>query len=430
MERPLEQNRPFIIIGEVDRVGGRPVLELAAPHDLVLRRTLWPGLPPPAVPSHPGLLPIVLAGRLDSQPVWLEARPLGCTLKALGELSEEETFIVLDDLIAALRTLHDRSQSHGSVRPSRVLITTEGQAIFLGTGSHSGQVHDDIADLVRLGRALDSESLDLPETVPSSLEAIAERIRALRQHINVSEVRAALGKRANGRISTVPKDAPELGIAVVDGSAVQPVDEVGIDLGFGDNRYEPSSSWSGTASEVTGEATGELTASCFPGSGKTRSRAQTIARVLASPSFPIDPGRFTTHEGRRCTSISALLAEEAPDPLPIGEDRSITDNDEDEHKSWLPQAMADLAILDRPTASGVINTQKTPAYRPPLQFAPSPEFDDITETTQQGVSEIPESTDYEPTAPIPTWRPDLTPLEKYLLLIIFMMTLGFLIFDR
>ena len=421
MERPPEQSRPFVIIGEVGRMGGRPVLELAEPQDLVRRRTLWPGLPPPAVPSHPGLLPVVLAGRLEDLPVWLESRPLGHALEELLPLEGDESIAILRDLVSALRALHARGQSHGRVRDTRVLITTEGRAVFLGTGSHSGQVNEDIADLVRMGRSFGGERLKLPETVPNSLQPIADSLDALAENADLRATRKALGKRVTESLSPISDEAPNLHIAVVDGSTVQPVDEIGMDLGFGDSRYDTSSSWSGTASEVTGEATGDLTSP--HGLTETPSRAQAIAKVLASPPFPIDPARFASREGQPCKGVIALLASETPDPLPIGEERSANTKDAEESESWLPQAMADLAGLDRPTVSGGQDDERAPPLTQNFLFAPTPEFDDITESAQ----EEPEITPDAP-APVRDWYPDLTTLERNLLLVILTMTLAYLLF--
>jgi hypothetical protein len=274
-----------------------------------------------------------------------------------------------------------------------------------------------------MGRAFGGKRLQLPETAPSSLAPIADTLNALAESADLNATRQALGKRTADLISPIPSEAPNLRITVVDGSAVQPVDEVGMDLGFGDSRYDTSSSWSGTASEVTGEATGDLTAPRVHGLSETPSRAQAIAKVLASPPFPIDPARFASREGQPCAAVIAILENETPDPLPIGEERTVDATSQGESEGWLPQAMADLAAVDRPTVSGAGNDDQSPPIAQSFLFTPTPDFDDITESAQ-------EEQGFSPAGPAPMseWHLDLTTLERNLLLVILTMTLAYLLF--
>ena len=124
----------------------------AAPVDRSdVRATLWPGAEPPAHPDHPRVAKCEASGMVGGQPIWVESRPLGAPLSELSSsLTRAELARVLADVRDALQTLHAAGHAHGSVRPSRIVIGTDGAATLIGAGQDRGAVDDDLIHFARL----------------------------------------------------------------------------------------------------------------------------------------------------------------------------------------------------------------------------------------------------------------------------------------
>jgi hypothetical protein len=254
------------------------------------RVVVWYGLPPPDAPEHPGLAPVVLAGQIDHHMAYAERLTPGAMLPRL-RLHASALAAVRAKVLEALGVLHAAGMVHGAIREDRVWVGTAGEVILFGRGRWGGTPEDDLASVRRL----------FPTEEPPLSDA-------------------ALARRVNARITegTVVPVIEQLALTVgteTDDAADEVVPDIGPDPGRDGilDRWAVNTSTSTGNSDVN-EPTPEITAD---GRGPTARLHQEFWQNLANPlPSPPPADRFAAVEGQPSRALRALVADEAPEPLP------------------------------------------------------------------------------------------------------------------
>jgi len=316
------KTRSLVVVATRERTAGRAVLELADPDSPSTRLTLWPGLAPPEAPLHPMLAPRITVGRLNGEPVWLEARPRGVPLNRLaGILNPHQVALVLQDCCEALSALHEAGRVHGDLNSKRVVVAEGGWTTLVGVGLRSGFLEEDLSALMQLGRTLTMEQGVIPFawTVPKDAEELRVFLQSWMEGADEDELRHELAALASAEVAPVPHDPTVVEIVSDSRQAPGAVDEVLPELG---PDRELTGSWDSTAGEVTCEAPegtlplpGETTQSLGTRRTSQANRMQVLARILAPPEVAPNPARFQGKEGLPCEGIRALVLQGRLDPL-------------------------------------------------------------------------------------------------------------------
>ncbi len=304
---------------EVRLVAAHPIrpgllaLEVAARGDPEARSTLWPGLRPPAPPAHPALPRHRAEVRLEGDPAWVEARPLGAPLGDLG-LAPEAAAWALADACQALAVLHAAGRTHGDLTPAHVLVAVDGSVVVAGSGVREGHPEGDLAAVLQMVGNLRDAGLSL-ETLPPDAQALEVLLRD-RSGLDEAAARSILAEAARAAVHPVPERAPILRLAL----ATRPgglLDEVGPTLDPAVEATGTRSEWS-EPGDVTRDrqalpSTPETTAAgTSPPEVPRASRVEVLAQVLALPLL-VAPDR----EENTAPSLAGLLAGEPPGAVPL-----------------------------------------------------------------------------------------------------------------
>lgn len=276
-------------------------LQVATPEqDPERRLVLWSGVPSVRV-DHPVIAPNVLDGELDGRRTYGEAIPRGLWLAAV-DLPDAFQGYVVGRLLDGLSALHEAGIAHGGVQRGKVVLGVDGEVVLVGAGRHPGREVLDLLSLDGLASARDAPTLE-PSDPGSRARELAVR--------SGNEDRARLAAWVAERLVDEPVVQT---VVVVSLDAVDAVDEVVIDLGpeLTDGGRGILDHWShtgtsGTVSEVTSEVASTQHALAVTLWGRLSSGAR------AQPP----PERFAAVQGVSSRAIRAILADEAPEPLPL-----------------------------------------------------------------------------------------------------------------
>jgi hypothetical protein len=322
MSSEEQKSRAFLVIGAVDRSGGKPVLELADPDRISERFTLWPGLPPTDFAFHPSLASPLFTGLLDGDPVWVESRIPGLTLAQIApDLTPDRLILILMDVCDILRTLHESGLVHGDLRASNIVVGMDGWVLLTGASLGAGHPEDDLSALIRLGRLAGGAAspVNLPDTVPSDASSLLTDLARQLGLAEPDDLRRGLGAFVRTRLPIlVPQALPSLKVLVSDileGPGA--MDEIGLDLGL-DADLTGTGEWSGASGEITREATlGETTEGAVGRADANAHRVQILAGLLAPPAQAPSASRFDAAEGRTVQAIADRIAHEPLDPVSL-----------------------------------------------------------------------------------------------------------------
>jgi hypothetical protein len=323
-----QRTRTLAVVATRERTRGRAVLELASPEDPTQRFTLWPGLPPPEGPLHPSLAPRILSGRVQGEPVWLEARPTGAPLnRVAAQLGTALLALVMRDCCEGLAALHEAGRVHGDVKSKRVVLDEGGYATLVGVGQRQAHPEEDLAALIRLGRTVSGEisGLCLPEVVPADADALLAILEEPLGGQDETQLRDALASLSSAELSPIPEEPTMLQVVVEHTQGARGrMDELNPVLGPEAERTGSHISWSSSTGEVTRESTVEATHAVSEGTGALPAlgdalsrRTQVFSRLLA-PMGPSAPAaRLEERRGRPCQAIRALVMDSPLDPLTL-----------------------------------------------------------------------------------------------------------------
>lgn len=264
------------------------------------RVALWEGLPPPAIPEHPGIATVVLQGDLEHHRCYAEQVPQGMRLSDVHVPASLSAWVGAK-LLDALLALHEGGEVHGRIAPDRVVLGVDGRVVVIGRGRRGGTEEHDRDDVRAILRALGVQgTTEEPRRLCDRLTAAADPTDG-----------QALGSLITSRRPEGRKVIERLHLHV--GPMPSSLDEVVPDLG--PDKAEPGllDRWALT-SQNTGESTAELT-----DGGRTAASPMVLTlwtRLAAPPEHPMPGARFRQVQGVASRGLQVLLAEEPPDGLP------------------------------------------------------------------------------------------------------------------
>jgi hypothetical protein len=283
-----------------EEAAGLGDIQLAAPGLSPRERmVLWHGLPPALIPEHPGVAPVVLEGDLDGRQVYAERVPTGVRMSVYTPPPELLPYVVTSALIG-LHALHDARQVHGAVGPDRILLGAEGEVVLIGRGRQGGARGMDLVSALSLLpleddiTVIDAERGDLTaelaeRTRPDDRERLAQWVReVLPERRVVEQVLLTIGDQDDAVDEIVPDLGPDRG-----GGGLL-------------DRWSMT-----TATGLSAERTDDQ-ARTQPTIGGTLWN-----RLSSEPDLPPPASRFDGVVDVPSRGIRTLLAEEAPDILPL-----------------------------------------------------------------------------------------------------------------
>ena len=333
------------------------------------RVAVWRGLPPKPV-EHEGIAPVVLAGDIDGHWAYAERVPDGVRMSAEALPDELRRFVVAKVLDAVV-ALHAAGQVHGAVGPDRVILGRDGEVVLFGRGRRGGIPSMDSASAMSM-LAEDGEEQTLPgDDAVDAAARLAADCRDDDPERLAEWVRAHLG----GPPSGVDQVLLSVGALPDDG-----MDEVVPDLGPEMDGHGILDRWSVTTASGLMEATDEVTHG--DGSGNKALATSLWTRLAAPRQHEPPDGRFAHLDGTASRGLRALLADEAPEPLPVplsGELRTfVVERDESDETDILADEQPtvhgrrapafDLAQASDPD-TGVDDDDETAVSRPPPELA-------------------------------------------------------------